>query len=217
MKIKSIKDNNAGFSLIELIVSVLITGILMMAVGLFMSTSRTAYQTVSTSAKLQEEAMTVERVMSEYIKEAQKYGLDEGLVISGTEVDVFWVKAKENEGTSIAPSVYFFVHDKTKKNIRYYKGEEADVEETTGTVTTGGIAHLATGVFGASEKYSLVASNVESMEKKSFVQRADGTDLICLKLTYSYLDKTYSDTLTAVTRNKNRTPSSFEPEPDPGP
>ena len=64
------KINNKGLSLIELIVSVLITGILMTAVAMFISTSRNVYMTVNKSATLQEESLTVERVVSEYLMEA---------------------------------------------------------------------------------------------------------------------------------------------------
>ena len=211
---KNMKINDEGFSLVELIVSVLITGILMVAVGMFMSTSRNAYQSVSTSARLQEESMTVERVLSEYIMEAQKYGKDLGETVSGKVVDIYWVKTRPVEGTSSTPKVYFFVYDSNEKTLRYYEGSEGDVDEASGSITAGGINHLATGVFGANAKYSLVASYVDSITEKKIVKKDDGTDFICLELQYSYLDRTYTDNLTVVTRNK--TGNIVTPDPDPG-
>ncbi len=198
---KNYKMNNAGFSLVELIVSVLITGVLMLAVSMFLASSRNTFQTVNTSATLQEESMTTERILNEYILEAKKYGLDKNVSISGVSTDVFWVLAGENEGTSEDDVAYIFVLDKDKKVLRYCRGTEADVEPSSGKLTAGGIGTVKTRCFGSNEKYSLIANYVESM-KCTPVNRPDGTDLVCLEIKYEFMGKTYTDNLTSVTRNK---------------
>ncbi len=116
MKVKNIMNDNKGFSLVELIVTVLITAILMIAVVAFISSSRTMYQTVNTSATLQEEAITAERVFTEAFMEAKTYKYQANVSLAtGSVTDVLWIKAKENApisgDTNTDDSVYFYVID----------------------------------------------------------------------------------------------------------
>ena len=126
MKRKKLINDNKGFSLIELIVTVLITAILMIAVVAFISSSRTIYQTVNTSATMQEEAITAERVFTEVFMEAKAYKFETGVdLYSGVDTDVIWTQSRENNpasgDASTIDSVYCFVIDKTNNEIRYYK------------------------------------------------------------------------------------------------
>ena len=200
--------NNKGFSLVELIVTVLVTSILMLGVIAFISSSRTAYQVVSTSATLQEESMTVERVFSEMIMEAKSYGFDEDVNLGGGKtVDVFWVTARENE-TGTSDCVYFFVLDTDDNKIRYCKGTnptDCVIKADEDSVQTAGITLINNQCYGSKQKFSLIAEHVTSMSMvKPSVERADGTDLVVLNISYEYIGKTNTDTITAVTRNKNR-------------
>ena len=68
----NIKDNNKGFSLVEMIVSVLISAILTLALAAFMMTSRAAFMKVAAGSKLQEEALAAENFMNEIFMEATK-------------------------------------------------------------------------------------------------------------------------------------------------
>ncbi len=214
---KTIMNDNKGFSLVELIVTVLVTSVLMLGVIAFVSSSRTAYQVVNTSATLQEEAITVERVFSEMIMEAKSYGFDEDVPLtSGKTVDVFWVTARDNENGS-SDSVYFFVFDDEDNNIRYCKGTNPNdcvVKADEDSVQTPGITLINNQCYGTKKKFSLISEHVTSMSMvKPSVQRADGTDLVVLNLTYEYMGKTNTSTITAVTRNKNR--AATTPTPDP--
>ncbi len=210
MKKNRIISDNRGFSLVELIVVVLITGVLMLAVVLFISTSRSTYQQVNTSATLQEESIAVERVLSEYIKEAKECGYEGNVSLTnGTVVDVFWVRAIENEksGTETAlkrHSVYCFVLDKAKERILYTKDEleTTGVVDGTGHITTAGISQIESDCTGNAAKYHLIGNHVTNMKPTKYT-RGDGSELICLNLTYSYVGKEYNSTVTAVTRNKN--------------
>ena len=203
MRNNSIKQNNKGFSLVELIVVVLITGILMLAVGLFMTTSRTAYMTVNTSATLQEEAMTVERVLSEYCMEAYDFGLKKDADLDVAIGDVFWIQARENDGTPGAKDpIYFFVRDKNKNVLKFGKGTEGMA--SAAGITPEGVAQIKSDCYGTNDKYSLVAEHIKSISINKTKALSDGTHLIVLEVGYSYMEKEYIDTITIVTRNKNK-------------
>jgi len=211
--------NNKGFSLVELIVTVLVTAILMLGVIAFVGSSRTAYQVVNTSATLQEESMTVERVLSEMIMEAKSYGFDEDVSVGSNTVDVFWVTAVNNEAAS-GDCVYFFVFDESDNKLRYCKGTnptDCVMKADEDSVLTAGSTLINNQCYGSKQKFSLVAEHVTSFSMvKPSVERADGKDLVILNISFEYMGKTNTNTITAVTRNKNRivtpTPSDDEDE-----
>lgn len=201
-------NDDKGFSLVELIVTVLVTAILMLGVVAFISSSRAAYQTVSTSAILQEETMTVERVLSEMIMEAKSYGFDENVDLGGGKtVKVFWVTAKNNEAGT-GDCVYFFVLDTADNKLRYCKGShptDCVVKADTNSVLNPGINLINNQCYGTKQKFSLIAEHITDMSMvKPSIEKADGTDLVVLNLSFEYLGKTNNNTITAVTRNKNR-------------
>ncbi len=225
LDIMTLKNDNRGLSLIELIVTVLITSILMLAVSLFVSTSRSAYQTVNTSATLQEESLTVERVVSEVLMEAQNFGMvpDPNEVTPTLPVygpddhasKVLWVRALDNESTSGDYSVYFFVYDTVDKQLRYCKGTETTLSDTLDEVSLEGDQLIENNCFGTNQKYSLVADHIEDFSLKSVVSRPNNTgDLVTIECKLSYAGKEYDSNIAAVTRNKLRD-SVVTPSPDP--
>lgn len=221
----TMKNDNRGLSLIELIVTVLITSILMLAVGLFVSTSRSAYQTVNTSATLQEESLTVDRVVSEILMEAQNFGMvpdpdEETPTYPVYDTDhqskVLWIRALDNEATSPTYSVYFFVYDMKDGQLRYCKGAETTIEDTFDGITLEGNNLIEGQCFGTNKKYSLVADYIRDFSLKSVVPRPDDTgDLVTIECKLEYLGKEYDANIAAVTRNKRTvalTPTETEPE-----
>lgn len=224
MKNNRLLNDNKGFSLVELIVTVLITAILMIAVIAFISSSRTVYQSVNTSATLQEEAITAERVFTEAFMEAKVYKLETGL---STTADVIWIQSKENEpvsgDTNTDDSVYCFVIDKAANEIRYYKGvHKASDMISGGSLTTTARTTLNTECFGTNAKYCVVSKYVKSVNI-STVPRSDGTDLVCIEIIFEYTGKEYTENITVVTRNLTHaptvtaTPSPATPSPSTGP
>ena len=225
---KKLMNDNKGFSLVELIVTVLITAILMIAVIAFISSSRTIYQTVNTSATMQEEAITAERVFTEVFMEAKAYKFETGVdLYSGVDTDVIWTQSRENNpapgDTSTDDSIYCFVIDKTNNEIRYYK----DLHNTTGMVLSGSLTvegrnKLTAECFGTNAKYSVISKNVKSVDLDT-IPRADGTDLVCMEIVFEYVGKEYTENITVVTRNLTHaaatptpaTPTPASPSPDP--
>ena len=216
MNNKIINDNK-GFSLVELIVTVLITAILMLAVVAFISSSRTMYQTVNRSATLQEEAITAERVFTEAFMEAKEYKREIGVDLSaGVDTDVIWIRARENEDpTSTDDSIYCFVIDKTANQIRYYKDSDVTDMIVGGSLSNDGKDKLKTACFGNNAKYCVISKNVKSVDLKS-ISRSDGKDLVCMEIIFEYSSKEYTENITVVTRNLTHTPAvTTSPSPEP--
>ena len=218
-----LKSNDQGFSLVELIVAVLITGIMFLAVSSFLGVSRTTYARVSKSTSLQEESLTLERVLSETLKEAVKIGTVRNASAKlGKDCDILWVSTvlndntvtKNADGSDIQTGkyvTYFFVLDKEAKEVRYCYNQ--DVIDDTGAITDAGYTVIKNKCLGTDKKYWFVAKHVKSMfypladdgtgDAIKKIARDDGTYLICLDLEYSYsgTDTDQSNTLTVVTRN----------------
>ena len=134
-----IKENkNAGFSLVEMIVSILIVAIMMFGVTAFISTSRVAYMKVTTSSKLQEEADAAVKFVNELLMEAQDYAWNTGSrseTISGIDYDVLCIKTLDNDPGASATRTqklvmyyYFILVDKADGTIRYCKKEASAID-----------------------------------------------------------------------------------------
>ena len=220
MKKIRIFDNN-GFSLIELIVTVLITSVLMIGVIAFLSTSRSAYQNVATSSTIQEETITVKRIINEYLSEAKVYGFQSGLTdITGSSgsVSVLWVVARDTEANSNPDQSNFFVLDAGDNKLRYCKGDASLCPESQTVLTDDAKTLIATECFASDpkKKYSIIGEHVESMTKAGVAQRYDGTDLVTIKLVYRYPEGSgmaYNDEITVVTRNRLRATPTPTPKP----
>ena len=125
-------NRNAGFSLLEMIVSIMAAAILMLGIVAFISTSRATYSIVGTSAKLQEEALVVENTLKEIIQEALQYGCTTtSMDLSGATADIMCVKARDNESAS-GVSLYYLIFKKNDgEDIGkiYYKKENIPFNE----------------------------------------------------------------------------------------
>ena len=220
MKRKRDNINNKGFSLIELIVTVLITSVLMIGVIAFLSTSRSAYQNVAVSSTLQEETITIKRILSEYMTEAKRYGFQKNVNIDGSsgDVTVLWVVARDTEANSNPDVSYFFALDLGDKKLRYCTGDAALCPENQTVLSDDAKTQIANECFKTPTKmkYSVIGEHVESMEKGGVAQRYDGTDLVAIKMVYRYPDGSgpkYNDEITVVTRNRLRATPTPTPKP----
>lgn len=199
---KNVMNDNKGFSLVELIVTVLITSIIAFMVMMFMSSSRSMYQTVNISASLQEETMAVERVLQEYIMEAKNCGVDDGSgtsVIAGTNTKVFWIEAKDNSTSPATKDpICFFVLDYTKKTLLFCKATEEDnqyVDRSTGTLTSYGKSIIDSQCLGNNAKYSLMAEYIEDM------RIARHNSMVNVEMDFDYLGTTSTSRVTVASRN----------------
>lgn len=221
MENRHLIDDN-GFSLVEMIVSILVTAIIMFGVGVFISTTRGTYQMVSTSAKLQEESISMQNLVSELVMEATNYGTKQynNLVcVNGLgesfEGDVYvqCIEAKDNEQSSkIAPKCYYlFIFSKKKGEetgtIHYSK--IADTDDCSKVAISA--AHTLSFTDSTVEnkyiekaianRYTLVADCVKDMRFTCSTAQTNGY-LIHMESTYSFMDTDFVSDINLLTRNK---------------
>lgn len=205
--------NNKGFSLVELIVVMLMSGFIATMVMMFISTSRKSYETVNTSYTLQSEALTATTYMNELLLEAQDCGLVE-LSATVTDADsvaysnpkVVWIQAPNNYGTDNKSYIYFIVLENETGILRFGRRacESSEVAACIRTGESGAdrfnpteaeMVSLVSGYCG--DKYSLLAQNVENIEMPS----RDVGSLVSVVLDLKYNDTSYTTTLNVTGRN----------------
>lgn len=196
--------NNAGFSLVELIVSILITGFITGMIVAFISISRRTYENINTEAVLQTEASMAANYINELLLEAQ--ACDQGTFTytkDGVSHDakVIWIKAPDNSGADRSNACdYFVVLEKDTGIVRFLRRNAvASTAENMSNATA--LAGICSDVM--SNRYSLLAEHVTNMEITPNVNAGvygTGT-LVELKLTLNYSGKTYNTTLYVAARN----------------
>lgn len=210
-----IGKNNGGYSLVELMVTVMISAVLLGIVGIFISTSKTTYEIVDTDAVLQEEAEAVSSFIREVAIEAEQY-YEGSFTKSGSTNKVIYFKAPDNEGTSDM-YFYFFVNAKGDSTVRFKKIKDDRYREEGGSVdkvpvgsgltltslgqidlggTLGGI------VEGAGAPYAMLAEHVNDINISSSgsIGEEQGK-LISIKIDLSYRGEAYSTEVVVTGRN----------------
>ena len=202
------KMDNKGFTLIEMLISVMITGLLMLGVSAFMTSSRVSYSRVNTSVSLQEEAGTTVKFLNEIVIESQEWGLLQDIsYTSGTEtslIDVIWFKALDNESSSVEnrdECIYFVIWEKATKCIRYKK---VDVGDGSGEFDkTAYLAEPEDYVVGLIsdaffDDYSLVSRYAESV---SVTRDANNLKRYSISITFKFNGEEYVANVNSVSRN----------------
>ena len=229
VNIRSNKDDR-GFSLIELIVSILIMSVIAAMVVLLISSSRATYTVVKTDAELQGEVETVRKFIGELALEARSWGKIEDYEYDGKHYKLFWIKALDNDHEGVEPGHYEYSytetdeegHEVTKTMTRYYyyyvflwrpeTGQLAYGKYTYDSlVGTGGSLFGAGSPFPASgelygndiisDQYSVLAHYVTGIDCST---SSDDTqkELLTVNLTLNYNDQEYSATMNFAGRNK---------------
>lgn len=159
---------NEGYTLVELIVSILIMSVLSGMIIMLISSSRTTYTVVNTEAVLQEEAETVRIFINEIALEAKDCTADsasEDVFDSSHPNDRYmWILAPDNSsisGGSTDLYYYCLLFDKDSETLRYgkYPFDTTDILDTSSTTF---YKTLLAGL--RSDKYSLLAQHVTGFE-----------------------------------------------------
>ena len=214
-KVKHIITDNSGYSLVELIVSMLVMSIIMVMVVMLISTSRRTYNTVNTEAVIQSEAEAVRSFINEIAIEAQQYGQESTI---GTEGDsCIWFLSPDNESTDKNKYCYYFIlHEAGDNGILRYGKYNCDTsidskeiriklnDTTTKIVGKDGYSLYdllesdSTKIKG--DDYRLLAEHVKSI---SFETSAEGLITLNLKLSYNDIED-YTKSFIFAGRNMNR-------------
>lgn len=90
-KVKNIKDNNAGYSLFEAIVTVAIISIAAVAIYQMLIASSAHYQMESREVQIQQEAQTVMNQLNDFLIDANKDVSYAGNVLTITNADAVYI------------------------------------------------------------------------------------------------------------------------------
>ena len=183
--------NDKGYSLVELIVSMLIMSVITGMVVMLISTSRNTYSAVNSEAVVQEEVETVRTFINEIAVEAEDCISNDKLC--GEDDKYIWFLSPDNTGTSPEYYYYFILFESSTKKLRFgrYKSSEINLESEDAVINT-----LKTGsnkIKG--EKYNLLAQYVND------ITCTKTGNLITITLSMKYDDANVTKTLIFTGRN----------------
>lgn len=215
--------NDRGFSLVEMIVSILVTAIIMFGVGVFISTTRGTYQMVGTSAKLQEESLATQNFISELVMEADNYASFTETDVNCTnelgesffgDIFVECIKAKNNDPEPGESDIcyYFFIHAKKEGEktgtLHYSKAADPSVFADSKIFISG--THELSFLDSDTKqeyiydsvvnRYTLIADCMEEMKFNCSSAKNNGF-LIHMECKLSFMDTEFVSDMNILTRN----------------
>ena len=121
-------QSNQGFSLVELIVTLMISSIIVLAIGGFLSVAIRAYQSTNSEVAVQLEAQIATNQMTELLREAKSYEFEENYIIDGIGYPVLKINVSDETGNY---RYYLLLHE-TEQLLLYQRVKMEDVvdEET---------------------------------------------------------------------------------------
>lgn len=225
MKNRILKSNE-GFSLVEMLVAVLVSGIMMLAVALFIQTTNVTYKDVSISSKLQEEASSAMTFLNEVMLESTEMAhSDPGEDPNGIQ---YWVFRSMNDADNASKTdssgkvnydIYVFtLTQETGKDgytLRYMKVAEADEAEFEKKADANGKIKISGGISDAmyqkyiknssgtgddpySSKYNVIADSIDTME----IKKINSNNMYSVNVKYKYLNTEYNTNFSVNSRNQ---------------
>lgn len=213
------KLNNAGFSLVELIIALMLAAVVSLMLVGFIETSRTVYQKVDEDAQLQTESQAATSFMREIASCAEdagcvfdksgnewisKYDFDSGVsLLTPGYREVIWFKGfdYENESNPIK-QYYVFALDQSGA-IRFAAYPERDSAASENTLDAATLAERINADLlddGTNSKYALLAEHVERMKLTSETDETRGT-LLTIEFEFLYREHSYSTQVKVLARN----------------
>lgn len=108
------RESNRGFTLVELIVSVAILGIIMAAVGAFAVSGSRAYASVSSSVNLQVESQTAMNFVREYAVDC-----GDGICVAGGRLYLLESRSVRQADGTYVTTCYEHIFEKTDDGLAY--------------------------------------------------------------------------------------------------
>lgn len=177
-----------GFSLVEVLATIVILSFLIFAICTFMTTSSNLYKETSQEIDLQQEAQTTMNQLNDMILSANKFGvsyINKGL---DNEVAVMFVQSIEEINTKVGYCIIW-----TKEREKLYFIKKDDTFSFSGT--EGEITSLYNSV---TDEANLMGEYIKSMEINQSVDKQS----VSITLNFSIRDDHYEMTKQIKFRNK---------------
>lgn len=122
MKKTNLLKENRGLSLVELVVTILMMGLISLMLATFISSSRRNYTNLSTEVQLQNEAQFAMSYIGDVAVEAEEFSPMESFHDGRTTLDAFCIKAPDSATKIVSMKDYY-----------YFIARERVTDVTTGT------------------------------------------------------------------------------------
>jgi prepilin-type N-terminal cleavage/methylation domain-containing protein len=126
--------NNKGYTLVELVVTILITGMIVTIIAVFISASRTSYEEINKEAVLQQEAQMAGSYIGDIAIEASECSTD-SFTVGSITYKVLCIKAPDPEYTTGTLYDYYFIilWEPDTQVLRFCKVKDDAVLQGDGT------------------------------------------------------------------------------------
>lgn len=131
MQKRCLIKQNSGFTLIELIVSMLVSSVVILSAVLFLSVCLNTYRDTAQETDVMMESQIAVNVIREVLMEAKESVEIGNCKKSGTEYRYFVVKTApglSETDASVAEYEHLFVHDKPGKHLLYFRTKKSNLE-----------------------------------------------------------------------------------------
>jgi prepilin-type N-terminal cleavage/methylation domain-containing protein len=187
-----LSSDNSGFSLVELLVSILIMSVVTGIVVTLISSSRIAYTEVKAEAVVQEESETVRTFINEIAIEAR----DCGKALVGSSGDhCIWFYAPDNESDNKSNYCYYFILCETSNRVLRYKKYPNTITSPSAGLDYEALLVTNESTKVAGDPYSLLAEHVNGIDL-SKVLSGDAThntgSLITVNLLMDFAEDDYN-------------------------
>ncbi len=177
---RDVMPDHRGLTLIEVIVSLLIASLVLLAVTGFLMVSTRTYRSNSMETSLQMEAQVALNQIDDLLMKANSYEWVNDIVIDGVTYPVLGIKAAEETKDGTMEYNYAVIHDTVHKQLRFRKElkevSESSFHQSLKRITEeelkGPPSLLANYV--SSLKVSPAANNKESLVTVSILLELDG-------------------------------------------
>ncbi len=210
-KTDKLNKDNRGLSLVELIVTVLLMGVISGMIVMFISSSRANYELISTETTLQGEAQAATGFIYDILLESEKvefYGADGLLQASevGTPADAGTIKVLS---TKNGDTYYVVLYEAANSKLRYTSIPASEVDNASSSAISalslranraeGDPLGAPVNLYG--DKYALLAEHVTGFEYKDITASNAAISFSNVGLKFEYAGREYTTTIDVKGRN----------------
>lgn len=125
------KLKNNGFSLVEVIVSMLIASVIILGIVTFVSVGTNTYRLTNTETQLQKESQIATNLVDDVMIKAVSYEYYDTLTVDGATVPTLVVVGSELDEASTEQYYYAMILDTKQHKLYFTKEKVSDAVETT--------------------------------------------------------------------------------------
>ena len=196
MEESNLLKNNRGFTLVELLVSLLVSSMVILSASLFLSATIRTYNYSNTEVSLQMESQIALNLLENLVIESTECEYDDAYVYQADSDNsyvctLFEIYSTDESGNSI---LYLIIHDAEDSMLLLKK------LDLTGGVSADDIKNTVKEAIEA-EKPALLANYVTKLKVSPASLDTDTEGLVRIDIELEYNDKTYTSSTSISLRN----------------